>query len=412
MKVTVIGGGVVGLCCAHFLRRGGAEVTVVERNACGQAASFRNAGWITQSLSAPMSAPGVMRQALLWMGRADSPFLLRPRRDTDFYRWAWRFARSCSRKSHRAGSEALVALNRNSLSLLDELRASGLEFEMHDAGLLFVAFHRDVVDGYVAELLAVQRAGYEGSFEVFDRRGILAFEPALSDEIAGGVYVPGDRHVRPEAFTRALVDDLHAHGATVIEGQEVQSLSRAASGWLVRTPAEDIASERVVVAAGAWSTQLLAGLGLRLSIEAAKGYSITARIQGGAPKHALYLAEAKVGCSPFDEGIRFAGTLELAGIDETLVQQRLRPLAQAASRYLREWRPLTEPVEWAGLRPLPADGLPYIGPAPTLPGLYVATGHGTLGMALAPATGAALAPLILEDRHEPELWPFRLDRPM
>jgi D-amino-acid dehydrogenase len=149
---------------------------------------------------------------------------------------------------------------------------------------------------------------------------------------------------------------------------------------------------------------------VRIRQEAAKGYSVTAEGEGTKPRLPLYFGEAKVGCSPFDGGVRLAGTLELAGIDLSVDRRRLDAVARSASTYLRDWRPVRPQLEWAGLRPLPADSLPLIGRAPGHPGLFVATGHGLLGVTLAPATGAALVPLVLEDRLVPELEPLRLDR--
>ena len=166
----------------------------------------------------------------------------------------------------------------------------------------------------------------------------------------------------------------------------------------------------MVLAAGAWTGRVLAPLGVKIRQEAAKGYSLTARGEGTRPRHALYLGEAKVGCSPFEDGVRLAGTLELAGIDLSPNRARLEAVARSATRYLRDWRPVASELDWAGLRPLPPDGLPLIGPVPGRDGLFVATGHGMMGVTLAPSTGAALAPLILEDRLVPELRPFRIDR--
>jgi D-amino-acid dehydrogenase len=171
-----------------------------------------------------------------------------------------------------------------------------------------------------------------------------------------------------------------------------------------------VEADRVVVAGGSWTGRILASLGVRVPQEAAKGYSVTACGIGTAPRLALYLGEAKVGCSPFEGTVRLAGTLELAGLDLRIRRARLEAVARAPERYLRDWRPVDPELEWAGLRPLPADSLPLIGAVPGRRGLFVATGHGMLGITLAPATGAALAPLVLEDRLVPELEPFALDR--
>lgn len=411
-----MGGGVVGLACARSMSSCGADVVLIERGRFGQAASRGNAGWVTRSLAAPVPAPGVMRQAVAWMLKPDSPLLLRPRLDPELWRWSWRFSRNCSASRHTAGAKALLALSERTPALFDELRSAGVQFEMHEEGLLFVALTAEVLEEYAEELRAMRDAGYTQPVETLDRVGVRRLEPALSDDVVGGLFVPSDRHVRPESLTEGLVQNLRSEGVSLLEGHDVVSLSRDGSrGWRLTTrPAnagtEEVSADRVVLAAGAWSARVLAGLGVRLALQPAKGYSITARNAGISPRHALYLAEATIGCSPFAGSVRFAGTLEFAGLDEQVEAKRLAPFARAASTYLRDWRPLEQPVAWAGLRPLAPDGLPYIGAVSGREGLYVATGHGTLGVTLAPATAASVTPLVLEDHLVPELAPFRPDR--
>jgi D-amino-acid dehydrogenase len=410
MKVVVIGGGVIGLCAAHALAQAGAEVTVVERDRCGQAASLGNAGWVAPVLSAPLPAPKVMGQSLRWMLKPDSPLLIRPRLSPSFMAWCWRFWRNSSPRPHRAGLEAILALNRQTLELFDELQANGVEFEMHSTGLVFVGLTEKVLSEELRVFSELQQAGYAGETESLDRKALDVFEPALSDAVAGGLHAKQERYVQPETFTRGLVDRLARIGVRLLEDSEVRGLSRRGR-WRVRTSdEEELGADRVIVAAGAWTGQLLAPLGVRIPLEAAKGYSVTAIGRGTRPRHALYMLEAKVGCSPFQGAVRLAGTLELAGIDLSLNRRRIAAVVRAASTYLRDWQPEGVELEWAGLRPLMPDGLPVIGAVPGHDGLYVATGHGMLGVTLAPATAAALTPLILEGRLPPVLEPFRADR--
>jgi D-amino-acid dehydrogenase len=149
-----------------------------------------------------------------------------------------------------------------------------------------------------------------------------------------------------------------------------------------------------------------------MPIVGARGYSVTFSGGGARPRHALYLAEAKVGISSYRDSVRIAGVFELGREQATVDRRRLGSMVATVEPYFERWRPSTEPaeLEWAGLRPMTADGLPLIGPAPALPGVFVATGHGMLGVTLAPATAAALTPLVLEGRAVPELEPFRPTR--
>ncbi len=362
-------------------------------------------------LSEPLPAPGVVTQALKWMVKPESPFLVRPRVDRDFYGWSWRFARHCTARQHRSGTEALVALNAETLDRFDELKDAGIDFEMHETGLLFLALTDAELLAYASAMRAVQAAGHDAPFEVLDRASVRTLEPSVSERVIGGIHVPSERHVRPESFTLHLAKALAAQGVTVLEDTEVRSLARMANGggWRLVTSGEELAADAVVVAGGIWSTSLLASLGVRLPLEAAKGYSITTERNGRSPRRALYLMEAKVGCSPFADSVRVAGTLELAGVDLSMNDRRLAPLHRAVATYLTEWDP-GPCVAWAGLRTVAPDGLPIIGSVPGHAGLYMATGHSHLGITLAPATGAALAPLVLEDRLPAELVPFGVDR--
>jgi len=410
VRVAVVGGGVIGLACAWYLRRAGAETVVLERGRVGEGASLGNAGWITPGLSNPLPAPGTVRQALRWMLDPESPFLLRPRLDPALLTWCLRFCRSTGRSRYLAGMRALLALNRRTLELFDGLTADGVPFEMYTPGLLFLFRSRSALEAEAAVLEELRREGYGGEVRRLSTAEAKALDPAVGDAISGAIHAPAERYVRPETLTAGLAEALRGAGAQVLEQTGVDGLARTADGWLLRTGTSEVTADRVVVAAGAWTGRVLSPLGVSIRQEAAKGYSITAAGTGTVPRHALYLGEAKVGCSPFDGAVRLAGTLELAGLDVTLNRRRVAAVARAATDYLADWRPESPTLEWAGLRPLPPDGLPLIGPVRGHDGLFVATGHGMLGVTLAPATGAALAVRVLEDREVPELAPFEVDR--
>ncbi|MGH2383367.1 MAG: NAD(P)/FAD-dependent oxidoreductase [Candidatus Limnocylindria bacterium] len=397
MTVAVVGGGAVGLCCAWSLARRGADVVVYERDRVGSGCSFGNTGWICPGLSAPLPAPGVMGAALRGMLRPGSPVLIRPLFGPAFLRWSWEFWRACAPERYRAGLEATVALSRRTFELFDELRAAGVEFEMHSAGMVVAALTEAGLDEYATMLREAQAAGYDGEVRVLDGDAVRELEPAASEAVVGGVHAPAERYVRPESFTRGLADALRRDGALVREGVEVGDL-------------RDLDADAVVVAAGVWSGRLLRSAGVQLPLEAAKGYSVTARGSGTAPRHALYLAEAKVGCSTFGDAVRIAGIFDLTGVDLTLRRRRIETITRSAAAYFSDWEPEEVELEWAGLRPYPPDGLPIIGPVPGRERTYVATGHGRLGITLAPATGELLADVILAGARPAELAPFAFER--
>jgi D-amino-acid dehydrogenase len=395
MKVAIVGGGVVGLSCAFALRRSGADVTVYERSRVGEGCSRGNTGWICPGLSAPLPAPGVMGGALRGMLHRDSPLLISPLLGPSFLRWSWGFWRASSPERYRAGLEATVALTKSAFADYEELRAAGVEFEMHATGLLVAALTEPGLDEYAAMLTEAEEVGYEGPVRVISGDEARELEPALSQAVIGGVHAPSERYVRPESVSNGLAAWLRANGAAVEENASVSDLG-------------ELDQDVIVVAAGAWSGELLGES--RFPMEAAKGYSITAKSSGTLPRHALYLSEGKVGTSTFGDLLRIAGIFDLTGIDETLKRKRIDAIVRSSAAFLRDWEPDEIELEWAGLRPYPSDGLPVIGPVPERDGLYVATGHGRMGITLGPITGKLLAQVVLEGASPRELEPFRIER--
>lgn len=408
--VIVVGGGAIGLCTAEALQRRGAHVLVLEAGGIGQQASAGNAGWITPGLSSPVPAPGTVPQALRWMLDPASPLLIRPTLRPRFLRWSYDFWRSTTPARYSAGMAALVALGSRAIPAYEALRDAGVEFEMHADGLLFVAHTEEELDAERTALRDQQALGYAGRVEPLDAAATLALEPALAPGLAGGIFALDERHVRPETVTAGVTAHLRAHGATVRERARVDRLARNGAGWSLDVGAERLRAERVVIALGAQTETLLAPFGVRLPLEGAKGYSFTDPAPAVRPRRALYLLEAKVGVSPFDGGLRFAGTLELGSRTAAVDPRRLRALDVAGSRYLKDWRANPARAGWAGQRPLLPDGLPAIGPVPGHDGLFVATGHSMLGLTLAPATGEVLAPAVLDGRPALDLAPFSVAR--
>ncbi len=410
-RVIVVGAGVVGLACAWELRRRGAHVVVLERGAVGGGASRGNTGWVSPSLTYPLPAPGMVREGLRQLVTGGEAFVLRPSLDPAFARWLWSFRRSCSPKRFDAGVRALLALNRRTLELFDAYREAGIAFEMHTVGLVVAARTADGLDLYRMIFKRLRELGYEGGeIDELDAAALGALEPAFDrGQVVAGLHARVDRFVRPEELTAGLAARLRADGVEVREHCELRSLARRNGGWALETaPGSDLMAERVVIAAGLPTAPLLRRLGVRVPLLGARGYSVTLEGRGTPPRHALYLAEAKLGISPFNGGVRIAGVFELGARGADVAPGVGERLIAAARPYLAGWRPETDaPVEaWAGMRPATPDGLPLIGALPGLDGVFLATGHGMLGVTLAPATADLLAPLVLEGRAAPELAPF------
>ncbi|WP_022929334.1 NAD(P)/FAD-dependent oxidoreductase [Patulibacter americanus] len=407
MDVAVVGGGVVGLSVAEALARRGAEVVVLDAGAFGAGASAGNAGWVTPALTAPVPAPGTMRQAARWALDPASPLLVRPSLRPDFLRWSLRFWRSTSDAGYAAGMTALTALATRILDDYDRLEDLGVAFEHHRDGLLCVGRSAHAVAEELATLRETAGCGYAGAIEPLSRDEVLAQEPALqASAVAGGIRLPAERHVRPESLVRGLAAHLRGRGVALHEGARVDRLEAVRGRWRVHLPgAGPLDVDNVVVATGWESAALLAPHGVRLPMQGGKGYSVTVPAPSLVPRSPIYLLEDKVAVSPYEGGLRLAGTMELGSRSSDLNDRRVGAIEAAGERALGDWS-AAGAQRWAGFRPMLPDGLPAIGPVPGRPGLHVATGHAMLGVTLGPTTGEVLAPTVLDGRPSLELAPF------
>ncbi len=405
-KSLVIGAGVVGLMCAYELHRRGEHVTIVDRGEPGAGCSWGNAGWIVPTFSEPLPGPGVVWTSFKSLFDPDSPLYLRPTLRPKTWLWIWDFWRHCNDRNYRVGLEALAELSRSTMSLYDRLVADGIEFEMAHAGVLWVFLAKARADATLEQLMAMLPDRTERP-EGLSRDALREIEPALSSEVASGILIKQERHLRPETLTAGLVKWLRGAGVEIRTGLDVVGMERARRRiTAVVTPLGTVEADNFLIAVGVWSGALVQHLGVRLPLLAAKGYSITIDHPGLRLRRPLYLAEAKIACSPFQHALRIAGTVELSGIDSRADPRRLAAMRRATNRYLNGWQQGEAQPTWMGMRPVTPDGLPVIGRVPGYENLYVATGHAKLGVTLAPATAGAVADLVCAGKTEFDLTPF------
>jgi D-amino-acid dehydrogenase len=408
--IVVIGGGVIGVCAAYYLAQRGAPVTLVERADVAAGASYGNAGLVVPSHSVPLAAPGVWRRGLRWMLDPDSPFYIRPRASRDLARWLLRFRRACTDAHVRHALPVLRDLGVASLGLYRELAARpGLEFGFRQDGVLMVYRTAAGLDHERHEAARLEGAGIAS--RTLDGAGVRALEPCLRADLAGGVFYPDDAHVTPDRFVRGLARVCEGLGVQLRTGTEVLGLTtRGRSITAVETTRGDLAADQVVLAAGPWSAGLARSLGLDLPLEAAKGYSVTCDRPADGPTRPVLLGEARVAVTPMGDALRFAGTLELAGLDLTINRRRVAAIRRAVPQYLAGDDAYRVREIWRGLRPCSPDGLPYVGRPARLDNLVVATGHAMVGVSLGPITGALVADLVTGAPPRVDLAPLHPDR--
>lgn len=408
-RVLVVGAGIIGLCTAYYLKQSGADVLVVERDRPGAGASHGNAGWITPVLAAPLPGPGVMAVALRSLLDRDSPLYVDARVAPRLVPWLYRFWRRCGKHHQLKGLAATARLADGTMQLFDDLVADGVETGMRSDGLLFACLDSSKAEQVLDGLRPMQEFGYELPDIPLEGNEMRCLEPALGQQVRAGFLVPGERALRPDIFVDSLARRLRQMGAEILDETEVTGMRESGKRVSVRTRVATLDADAVVLAAGAWSARLASGIGLPLHMQAGKGYSFSIRPKQ-VPARPLYLYEARVGCSPQGDSLRFAGTMEFSGINTRLDGRRVESIARSAATYMDFDVPTCDLTDtWTGMRPVTADGLPTMGRVPGWGNLYIATGHSMLGVTLGPASGRAVADLVL-GRGSDVLYPFRPER--
>ena len=430
--MIVVGGGVIGLSCAYYLTRGGAEVVVLERDRVGAGASSGNAGTVSAG-HPPLNRPGRIGEAIRRMLDPTSPLYVKPRWDPDLWRWLYGFARHCTEDHVEHAMRVMAPLGKDALALFDALIAEeGIDCDYRPDGYFDVCATMKALESARHEAAIIKRYGYHP--EVVDGDELRRREPAFAPELLGGVYYPEAAILRPERFLEGLSAAVRRHGGRILEGVSVEALdieagrirgirtrepvtrnkalygyssSSGGSGNRDEGPArtgpardrrEHLSGDAVVLATGPFSAHLAAQVGVRLPVEPGKGYHRDIEVgPNGAPplRVACVLNETSVFCTPMDTFVRFAGTMEFSGLNRIMRPARLRQLTVAARGALPELGPARAASEWVGLRPMSMDGLPIVGLLGDVEGLSIATGHGMLGLTLGPVTGEIIANLVL-----------------
>jgi len=397
-SVIICGGGIVGLCCAYYLAREGHAVTVLDRDGADRDhCALGSAGYVSPSHVIPLAAPGMVWQGLKWMLNSRSPFYVKPRLDSDLMRWGWLFWRAGSRRRVERAAPVLRDLCLGSRKLFEELDdiTSG-HFELKKEGLLNLCKTQEGLD-HEAHGLAHLANDLGVEAQVLDARQTAVLEPGTRLDVAGSVYFPIDAHLTPARFAQAMTALLHEMGVRLQWNTTVYGW-RADAGRImaVHTTAGDMLADEYVLAGGSWSPSMLHGLGLRLPMQAGKGYSLTLPKPRFKLTKSLIFTERRIAVTPMGETLRFGGTMELSGINRQVRPERVRQIIESVPLYFPEFKEsdFAGIKPWHGLRPVSPDGLPYIGRFNRYGNLTAACGHAMLGLTLAPMTGLLVADVL------------------
>lgn len=405
MRVVVLGSGVIGVTSAYFLSRAGHDVVVLDRQgAPGLETSHANAGEISPGYASPWAGPGVPLKAVKWLLMRNGPLAIRPRIDPAMWAWLVRMGLNCTSARYATNKARMVPIAEYSRDCLRALRAeTGIDYDNRSQGTLQLFRQQKQLDGIGGDVEVLKRFGV--AYEVLDRTGCIAVEPALGrvrEKFVGGLRLPGDETGDCRVFTEKLA----AIASTEVDfrfGETIREILHDGGRVTgVRTGGGMVAADAIVVALGSYSPLLVKPLGIRLPIMPVKGYSLTFPIEdeAGAPVSTVMDETYKVATTRLGRRVRVGGTAEIAGYDLSLRPSRRRPLEFSVTDLFGTAGKVEGASFWCGLRPMTPDGPPVIGRAGPK-GLYLNTGHGTLGWTMACGSGRLIADLV--SGREPEI---------
>lgn len=415
MKVLILGSGVIGVTSAYYLARAGHEVTVVDRQPePALETSFANAGEVSPGYSSPWAGPGVPVKAVKWLLMKHGPLVIRPKLDPVMWVWLLKMLRNCTSARYAVNKSRMIPIAEYSRDSLRDLRREiGIQYDERAQGTLQLFRYQQQLDGTAEDIAVLKQYGVP--FEVLNREGCIAVEPALAgvkEKFAGGLRLPQDETGDCHMFTQALAKHAEALGVRFMFNTSIDRIvtdGARVSG--VATSAGLLQADAYVLALGSWSSRLVAPLGISLPVYPVKGYSITVPIKdaSGAPESTVMDESYKVAITRLGNRIRVGGTAEISGYSSQLYNARRATLDHSLTDLFPRGGDLSKATFWSGLRPMTPDGPPVIGPT-QYANLHLNTGHGTLGWTMSCGSGRVLADMLSGKKPEVDVSALTVER--
>ncbi|CAJ1500961.1 NAD(P)/FAD-dependent oxidoreductase [[Mycobacterium] burgundiense] len=402
-SVVVVGAGIVGLSTAWFLQERGVEVTVVDREGVAAGSSWGNAGWISPALTIPLNQPSVLRYGLKSLFSRTAPLHIPLRADLGLLRFLTRFALNCRRSRVDAAIRANLPFNDECLEAYDVLISNGVDAPLTDSAITALFENETQARELRRELQDMREAGQRIEVTELSEAQLRERVPLASSAATVGLSVEHQRYVDPGQFVTALGRAVTERGGEIRELRITDITHYRGQAAVHAFGGAMLTADAVVLATGAWLPDLTHRW-IRADVRAGRGYSFTVPVERPL-LGPIYLPSERVACTPYQGGLRVAGTMEFRGPDDPLVPARVHAVAESASRLLDGVNWEQKKDVWVGPRPVTPDGLPLIGELAD--GVFVAGGHGMWGLAHGPVTGRLLAEQITTGKQPDALRPFQ-----
>ncbi len=407
-NAIIVGGGVIGLACAHYLSKSGFSVRVLDRGNIGGACSHANCGYVCPSHVLPLTVPDAIPMAMRSFLSPRSSFKIQFRLSARYWKWMYQFATRCRQEvALSAGHHLKAILNSSIEEYRDLVKNEGLRCQWRESGLLHVFETKKSFEAFRRENDMVVAEFAHGAREV-SARELVEIDPTLKHNLAGGFLHEGDAILRPDVLNQQWRKRLESKGVQFIEQCELFNVSRSAEGEVVQleTSMGGMSAGTYVFAMGAWSEKLGDLTGFNLPIQPGKGYSVTLAKTESCPTIPMLFPEKKIGVSPFEDGFRIGSMMEFVGFDHSIPEYRIEQLKRSVSPFFDLDSKANELERWSGFRPMTYDTLPVIGNLPFSKNGFIATGHSMLGVSMAPATGRLIAELVQGQETHLNVTPY------
>ena len=408
MKVTIIGGGVIGLCSAYYLQKEGYDITVIERGDITDGCSFGNMGYMSPSHFIPLASPGIISQGLKWMLNSTSPFYIKPRFNFDLMQWGYHFWKNSTSKKVDQNAPHLNAILQLSRQLINDMRHDiGDVFDMEEKGCLMMCKQQKTLDHEFHLADMAEKFGLQ--VERLNRDAVQQLEPDVELGVAGAVLFKDDCHFNPGKMVIALKKYLENTGVQFLLNTTVTGFTRSNNKIsAVITDKGELAVEQIILAPGSWLPALTKMMGIKLLLQPGKGYSYTYEHVEKNIKYPAILVDGRCAITPWGQALRIGGTMELSGINNKVMLSRMQGIYNSAKDFypgLKIDFPPTDKI-WNGLRPVTPDGLPYIGKVPNTDNVIIAGGHAMLGISLGTGTGKLVTEIMSNKNASVKLLAF------